>query len=269
MRQRLDEIVVIKIGGNEAEDPAYLADLALELRAISAPKLIVHGGGKTISSMQKALGQEPKFVDGQRYTDEAGLGVAEMVLCGTANKRLVRALVAAGHNALGISGMDAKILQCTEADESLGLVGKPQTVNARALLTLIEAGFLPVVAPLGLLPDGASANINADLAAAAIATHIHAAELIFLTNVVGIRIGSTIATRLESIQVRAAMLDGEITGGMVPKVLAALSAAEQNIPVRICDLDGMLTGGTTIYAEDFAIDRGYTRSRRAIHIGDV
>lgn len=241
------ELSVIKIGGNEADDPAYLSAFAKYLHLMDGPKVIVHGGGKAVSAMQESLGFPPRFVEGQRYTDAETLKVVEMTLCGSANKRLVRALLKSEHKALGISGMDAAILVCDVVPE-LGLVGQPFKVQTDALDALLNGGFLPVIAPLGLGTDGEALNVNADFAAAAIARAMKAREMVLLTNVAGIVVGGQVVSELAVDDVRDAIADGIIYGGMIPKVSAALQVAEQGVRVRICDLAGILNGGTTIHA---------------------
>jgi len=238
---------VIKIGGNEAEDPAFLARLAKVLAAQDEPPVIVHGGGKTINGILEKLGIQPKFENGQRVTDEKTMEVVEMVLCGTANKRLVRALLDAGVKAMGISGMDSGILKVTVADPALGRVGKPAQVNTQPLIDLAKMGYLPVVAPLGLGPDGLSYNVNADLAAAAVAVALKARQLTFLTNVPGVKINGDVAATMTVAEVLKAIADGQITGGMIPKVQSALDAVAAGMQsVKISNLDTFGDGGTVI-----------------------
>src|SRR5512145_2506023 len=216
---------VIKIGGNEIDDPTFVAALTHVVAQMRPHPVLVHGGGKEVGVIQRALGGEPRFVGGLRVTDEAALEAAAMVLCGTVSTRLVAALVAAGVDAQGLSGVDrglVRVEKLAHPDGDLGRVGKPVAVRAEVLQTLLEQGVVPVIAPISLGPDGAY-NVNADEAAGAIAAAIGASEVVFVTNVPGVRIGETIAPHLNAKQISALITDKTISGGMIPKVRAALA----------------------------------------------
>ncbi len=168
-------VTVLKVGGNELDDAAFLTGLANAVQAVldqGHMPVIVHGGGKTIAAYQQQLGLEPKFLDGLRITDEKSLDVAEMVLSGLMNKRIVRALVDAGIRAAGLSGVDDGTIYVEpmwHPAGDLGRVGDIQDVDTHLLRTLIDAEIVPVVSPISLgAHDGLSYNVNADHAAAAI-----------------------------------------------------------------------------------------------------
>jgi len=243
--------LVLKIGGNELDDPAFVAELARVVAALRPAPVLVHGGGKEIGMMQRALGGEPRFVAGLRVTDEAALAAAEMVLCGAVSTRLVAALLAAGADAQGLSGVDRGLiriekLQHPEGD--LGRVGRPVAVRAEVLRGLLDAGIVPVIAPISLGPDGPY-NVNADEVAAALAAALGNAEVVFVTNVPGVLVGGAIAPHLTTDQVAALIADRTISNGMVPKVRSAISALNAGVrSARITNLEGLRRGEGTVIA---------------------
>lgn len=236
---------VIKVGGNELDDASFLAGLTRVLAVMPERPVIVHGGGKELTALQRRLGLESRFVDGLRVTDEESLAVAEMVLRGRANLRLVSTLCSAGIPALGLSGVDAGLVtveKLAHAAGDLGYVGRPVAVAAGRLQTLLAAGFLPVLAPISLGTDGHTYNVNADQVAAAVATALDAGRLIFLTNVPGVLLDGRRVPRLTATEVEAHIADGAISGGMVPKVRAALEALTRGVRrAIITDLAGLET----------------------------
>ncbi|HMO58030.1 MAG TPA: hypothetical protein PKC19_11775, partial [Roseiflexaceae bacterium] len=170
--------LVLKVGGNELDDPAFVAAFAAAVALLRPVPVLVHGGGKEIGIIQKALGGEPRFVAGLRVTDAEALQAAEMVLCGSVSTRLVAALQAAGAEAQGLSGVDRGLIrveQWQHPDGDLGRVGRPIAVRGALLRNLLAEGVVPVVAPISLGPEG-SYNVNADEAAGAIAAAIAAAD---------------------------------------------------------------------------------------------
>src|SRR6266540_4335467 len=239
--------LVLKIGGNELDDPAFVAELARVVAGLRPQPVLVHGGGKEIGMIQKALGGEPRFV--------AGLQAAEMVLCGLVATRLVAALVAAGADALGISGVDRGLIRVEKAqhpDGDLGRVGRPVAVRAEVLRELLAQGVVPVVAPISLGPEG-TYNVNGDEAAGAIAGALQDAELVFVTNVPGVLVGGDhtemplFAAQLSAAEIAALIDDGTIDGGMIPKVRAALTALGAGVRVaRITNLAGLQHGSGTV-----------------------
>ncbi|NOK61886.1 MAG: acetylglutamate kinase [Chloroflexi bacterium AL-W] len=242
--------VVLKIGGNELDDPTFVDELARAITTITPTPVLVHGGGKEIGAIQKALGGEPSFVAGLRVTDEIALQSAEMVLCGAVSTRLIVALMAAGADAQGMSGVDRGLIRVTKAihpEGDLGRVGTPTSIRAEVLQTLLDQHVIPVVAPISLGPDGAY-NVNADEAAGAIAAALDATEVVFITNVPGVLVDGVVADKLDTNQINALIDDGTINGGMLPKVRSALTALAAGVRMaRITNLVGSQTkNGTSI-----------------------
>lgn len=246
----MHETIVLKIGGHEIDDAGFLSGLVAAiglLRRDRAP-VLVHGGGKEIARLQTALGLKPRFVAGLRVTDEESLHVAEMVLSGSVNKRLVARLQAAGIPAVGLSGVDGGLLrvQPLAHPAGLGFVGEVTGVDTGLLNTLLGQGIVPVISPISLGPQGQSYNVNADHAATALARALAARSLAFVTNVPGVLVDGRVADRLTAAQVEDGIACGAISGGMVPKVRAALAVAAAGVPeVRIVDLAGLQDGGGT------------------------
>lgn len=241
--------LVLKIGGNELDDPAFVAALARAVAGMRPQPVLVHGGGKEIGQIQQALGGEPRFVAGLRYTDATALHAAEMVLCGLVSTRLVAALVAAGADALGLSGVDRGLIRVAKAEHpagDLGRVGRPIAVRADLLRDLLAQGVVPVVAPISLGPDGPY-NVNADEAAGAIAAALHDAQVVFVTNVAGVLVHDQLAARLSAAEIEALIGDGTIFGGMIPKVRAALTALAAGVrAARITNLAGLASDAGTL-----------------------
>lgn len=245
--------VVIKVGGNELDDDAFLEGLTHAVKAIKAEgrqPVVVHGGGKTIAAYQERLGLTPKFVEGLRVTDEASMDVAEMVLSGLANKRVVRALVGADIHAAGISGVDDGMIYVEKMWHplgDLGRVGEIRDVDLHLIHTLLAAGIVPVISPIsfGAL-DGLSYNVNADHAATAIAAKLGAVKLLFISNVPGILVAGRVVRAVTAAQAESWIDEGIITGGMIPKVRSAIHAAQNGVAQAvITNLAGAQEGGGT------------------------
>lgn len=243
---------VIKIGGNELNAPGFLEALGEQLARLAAAHpgglIVVHGGGQDIATLQSRLGLAEVKVDGLRVTDAESLAAAQMVLSGHTNKAIVRALLAAGLDALGISGVDGGLLRCRKKAHStadLGLVGEIVSVRADLLAQLVALGLAPVVSPISLGLDGQTYNVNADEAAGAIAAATHAGELDFVSNVPGVLVDGQVVDRLTEDEAEQLIGQGVVAGGMIPKVRTALAAVAQGVPdVRIVNLDGLAGGGT-------------------------
>lgn len=245
---------VIKIGGNEMNAPGFLAELARQVAALvndRTPLVIVHGGGQDIAAMQTRLGLEPVKVDGLRITDAESLAVAQMVLSGHTNKTIVKALLAAGLDAIGLSGIDGGLLRCRQKSHptvDLGLVGEVTAVRTDVLRCLIDHGAIPVISPISLGEDGQTYNVNADEAAGAIAAALAAQALDFVSNVPGVLNGRGLLPCLTPLKAEALIRNGAVTGGMIPKVRTALDALGRGVPaVRIVDLAGLGVGGGTVF----------------------
>ena len=244
------ETILIKVGGHEVEDAAFLNGLADTIKALNQRVIIVHGGGKEISALQEKLGIEPRYLDGVRITDAASLSVVEMVLCGIVNKRLVRHLVAGGVDALGMSGVDRGLIFAQKMPHptvDMGLTGKVMAVRCDALFDLLERGITPVIAPICMGRD-TNYNVNADHVAGAVAKAVGASRAVFLTNVEGVLVSGQVAPALTEAQAKSLILDGTIFGGMIPKVETALQALSEGVPqVVITNLAGLKTGGGTAF----------------------
>jgi len=250
------ESIVLKVGGNELDDRAFVDGLVDALRYLWQRRavVIVHGGGKAIARLQERLRLEPRFVDGLRVTDDASLDVAEMVLSGWVNKRLVGRLVAEGLPALGMSGVDNglfRVVRMRHDEHDLGWVGDVVDTNPREVSSLLERGITPVVSPISLGLDGHTYNVNADHTAAALACALGAGELVFVSNVPGVWRAEHNGECIPSLtpgQVEALIASGDIHGGMVPKVRSALKALDAGVPrVRITNLEGLCAGGGTCF----------------------
>lgn len=248
---------VIKIGGNEMNTPGFLEALAQQIAQLAAagePLLIVHGGGQEIAALQSRLGIEPIKVDGLRVTDAESLAVAQMVLSGHTNKAIVKALLAAGVDAAGLSGIDGALLRCRKKHHptaDLGLVGEITTVRAEFLAALAAQGIIPVISPISLGEDGQTYNVNADEAAGAIAQAMAAHMLDFVSNVPGVLQEDGVLPWLTQARAEALIAGGIITGGMIPKVRTALDALGRGVAqVRIVNLDGLSAGGGTVFVGD-------------------
>ncbi len=250
---------VLKIGGNELDDPGFLEALANVVAAEAQAVVIVHGGGKAIARLQARLGLGAVKVDGMRVTDASSLDVAQMVLSGRANKQIVSALLAAGLDAIGISGVDRGLLRCKKRvhpSADLGYVGEIVRVRTEVITQLIEDGATPVVSPISLGLDGQVYNVNADHAASALAQALGAELLDFVSNVPGVLDQDGVVPLLTLSQTEHLIADGTIRDGMAPKVRAALAAISQGVArARIIDLDGLarpdrVQGGTSFTVQE-------------------
>jgi|HubBroStandDraft_4_1064222.scaffolds.fasta_scaffold239089_2 acetylglutamate kinase len=222
--------LVLKVGGRETDPAGGLGEVvAFVLRAQRAGRevVVVHGGGEEVTIRASELGLPTKKVDGQRITDRALLDVVIEVLAGRVNGRIVNALADAGAPSVGLSGLSGRLLPVRVAGTppgSLGLVGEPTGARVRILRTLLDEGYTPVVAPIGTDQDGGVYNVNADLAAGAIAAAL-GAELLLVTDVPAIRDaqGQPIASLALS-DVPSLLASGTAQDGMIPKVNAASHA---------------------------------------------
>jgi len=242
--------IVIKISGHELDSAEYVAEFAQSISEMESPVVIVHGGGKEITQLQGRLGIEPKFVDGVRVTDAASLSLVEMVMCGAINKRLVRVLVNAGVNAVGLSGVDGGMVSAAKmAHESvdMGFTGEVTAVRVDLLLNLLDMGIVPVIAPICLGEDN-NFNVNADHVAGALAAAIEAERLVFLSNVPGVLKNDQVVPVLAPERAEEMIADGSIFGGMIPKVRTALHALDEEVSQAvITDLAGLRSNGGTVF----------------------
>jgi acetylglutamate kinase len=237
-----DGITVVKIGGSTlGRHDTTLEDVAL-LHSEGRALLVVHGGGDLVSRWLLTHGVEARFLDGLRVTEGEALDVVVSVLAGLVNKRLVAQLNALGARAVGLSGADGALLRARRARPELGFVGEITAVDRSLMDTLIDAGCLPVVASIAVEEEGGAVtgqllNVNADTVAGEMARCLQADALAFLTDVAGVLDGKGGALEhLSASEARALVRSGTIAGGMIPKVEAALAAAE--VGARTVILDG-------------------------------
>lgn len=230
---------VIKYGGAVMTDEKLKVMVAQDvtlLRKIGIDIVVVHGGGKEITSLAEKLDIKTKFVNGQRYTDEDMRDVVQMVLGGLINKDIVRRINIHGGRAVGVSGIDANLVTVKQMNAELGLVGEVTDVNASFVRNLLRDDYLPVIAPIGVDADGTIYNVNADIAAGPIAASLSATKLVYLTDIEGVKINGKLVSHLTKSEAEKYIADGTISGGMIPKVESALSALESGVQkVHIID----------------------------------
>ena len=230
---------VVKYGGAVMTDENLKAMVAQDvtlLRKIGIEVVVVHGGGKEITSLAEKLDIKTKFVNGQRYTDEDMRDVVQMVLGGLINKDIVRRININGGRAVGISGIDANLVTVKQLDKALGLVGEVIDVNASFIRNLLKDGYLPVIAPIGVDAEGTVYNVNADIAAGPIAASLSATKLVYITDIDGVKINGKLASHLTQSEAQKYIADGTISGGMIPKVESALAALDSGVQkVHIID----------------------------------
>jgi acetylglutamate kinase len=236
---------VFKYGGHAMEEESlresFARDIVL-LSIVGIKPVVVHGGGPQIGDLLRRLGMESRFVRGLRITDAATMDVVEMVLVGSVNKRIVADLNRFGGRAVGLSGKDASLLRARkmahvdagtpDAPQPVdpGHVGEIDSVNVEVVRQLDEAGYIPVIAPVGVGENGESYNINADHVAGAVAGALRAEKLIHLTDVAGVldKDGKLIPS-LTAAQAKGWIHDGTIRGGMIPKVECCLDALDRSV----------------------------------------
>jgi len=224
------DTIVVKIGGSSLAEASenILEDIVL-LRYVGMNPVVVHGGGPEITAWQEKMGIASTFVDGLRVTDERSIEVVKMVLTGKVNPELVAALNGLGGQAVGMSGEDGPCILVKPlagaGGADLGLVGEVAQVNPEPIQALLDRNYIPVVASLGLGYDGKSYNVNADTVAAELAVALGARKLILLTDVEGVRDkNGQLISEIRAHDVGDRIDDGTVTGGMIPKVKAAVRA---------------------------------------------
>ena len=228
--------LVIKLGGSTLEHQRGVLQDIIWLRSLGANPVLVHGGGPYINAWLEKLNVPAQFEDGLRVTDARTLDVVRMVLLGQVNQGLVLMATEMGGRAIGLSGTDGSMVQAKFISERLGFVGEIETVDPTLPQTLLDQGYIPVIAPLGQGPGGTCLNINADLVAAHLAGALNAEKLIFLSNVVGIcRQDGSLISELTEAEAKQLIADGVISGGMIPKVTACLDALATVPRVHIVD----------------------------------
>ena len=241
------KIVVVKYGGNaminEELKQQVMEDIVL-LWLIGVKIVLVHGGGPEISDMMQKLGKKPVFVDGLRVTDKETVDIVQMVLAGKVNKTLVNLLEMKGGKAMGISGMDGRLIAAKPKNEALGYVGEITKIHITPVLDLLEKGYIPVISTLGCDKQGNAYNINGDTEAAYIAGALNAERLIMMTDIDGIlrdyRDPSTIIRELTVEEAKKLHEEGIISGGMIPKVDCCVEAIEKGVK-NVTIMDGRVS----------------------------
>ena len=228
--------VVVKFGGNAMEDPALFARFAEDvvlLDSVGVHPVVVHGGGPQISDLMARLGKQPEFRDGLRVTDAETVDIARMVLVGKVNRDIVAGINIHGPIAVGLSGEDAGLIAATARAPELGFVGDVTGVKPAIVERLLAEALIPVISTIGSDASGQAYNINADTVAAAIAGAIGAAKLVYLTDVAALLADvddpSSLITSITTAELRRMFDDGEVGGGMIPKLQACIDAVEGGV----------------------------------------
>lgn len=247
IKKHTGKIVVIKYGGNaminEQLKQQVMEDIVL-LWLIGVKVVLVHGGGPEINDLMDRLGKKPEFVDGLRVTDKETVDIVQMVLAGKVNKTLVNLLEMKGGKAMGISGMDGRLIEAEIKDERLGYVGRVTKVHITPVLDLLEKGYIPVISTIGCDKQGNAYNINGDTAAAFVAGALGAQRLIMMTDIDGILRdkddASTIIPHLTINEIQELKSEGVISGGMIPKVDCCIEAIHKGVK-NVVIMDGRVS----------------------------
>lgn len=238
------EIVVVKYGGNaminQELKEQVMEDIVL-LWLTGVKVVLVHGGGPEISEMMNKLGKKAEFVDGLRVTDKETVDIVQMVLAGKINKSLVNYLESNGGKAMGISGMDGRLIEAKMKNPKLGYVGEIVKINIGAVEDLLNNGYIPVVSTVGCDKEGNSYNINADTAAAHIAGALNAKRLIMMTDIEGVLKDkddpTTLIPEIKASEAKRLYDEGVISGGMIPKVECCVDAIAKGVK-KVIIMDG-------------------------------
>ena len=250
IKRFFDKTIVIKYGGNAMTDPklkdCFARDVVL-LKLVGMNPVVVHGGGPQIDDLLKRVGKQGQFIQGMRVTDEETMDIVEMVLGGAVNKEIVNLINRHGGKAVGLTGQDGGFIRARKLlmpnkekpDEmiDIGLVGDITSIDPSVIAFLDTGDFIPVIAPIGVGPEGESYNINADVVAGKLAEILQAEKLILLTNTPGVldRDGKLLSV-LTPKQIDDMVSDGTLSGGMLPKISSALDAARSGVrSVHIID----------------------------------
>lgn len=243
-----NKIVVIKYGGNaminEELKMNVITDVVL-LSEIGVKVILVHGGGPEINETLKKIGKEAKFINGLRYTDEETIDIVQMVLAGKTNKDLVKLIMQKGGNATGISGIDNMLIEAEkyESEDDLGYVGAVKSIHPHIIMDMLDKGYIPVVASVGMDKDGHTFNVNADTAAAEIASAVGAENMILVSDIPGLledkNDENTLLPLVHVYEVNSLMKKGIISGGMIPKVDCCVRAIRQNVKKAVI-IDGRI-----------------------------
>ena len=244
IKRYVGKTVVVKYGGNAMINPdlkqQVMDDIVL-LWLIGVKVVLVHGGGPEISSMMDKLGKKPEFIDGLRVTDKETVDIVQMVLAGKVNKSLVTMLEKRGGNAIGLCGMDGKLIEAVMKNEKLGYVGEITRINIDPVRDILEKGYIPVISTLGCDREGNAYNINADTAAAHIAGALGSERFILMTDIAGIlkdkNDPSTLIPEISLSEVDGLFSSGIISAGMIPKVQCCVTAIKAGVK-NVVIMDG-------------------------------
>ncbi len=250
IKRFFDKTIVIKYGGNAMTEPklkdCFARDVVL-LKLVGMNPVVVHGGGPQIEDLLKRVGKQGQFIQGMRVTDEETMDIVEMVLGGQVNKEIVNLINQHGGKAVGLTGQDgnfirAKKLLLPNKDKpeemiDIGSVGEITSIDPSLIAFLDKGDFIPVIAPIGVGPQGETYNINADVVAGKIAEVLNAEKLVLLTNTPGVLDQSgNLLTGITPKEIDAMVEDGTLSGGMLPKIGSALDAARSGVKsVHIID----------------------------------
>lgn len=246
MRKFAGETFVIKFGGSAMGGNSNLKNFAKNivlLKQVGINPVVVHGGGPQIGQMLQKLNIKSSFVDGLRVTDSDTVDVVEMVLAGSINKMIVKEISAAAGKAIGICGKDGNLIRAKRVTKTkkdpdsniekilnLGFVGEPYQVDPEILSLFEDSEIIPVIAPIGIGDNGETFNINADTVAGAIASALNASKLIILSDVDGVMLpNGELVSHLNIATAKQMIVDGVITGGMIPKIETCINALENNV----------------------------------------
>ena len=262
LQKYINEIVVIKYGGSAMLDKKLSLNFFQNIQVLvdlGIKPIIVHGGGPQINEMLDKLNIRHTFFKGMRITNQKTFDVVEMILSGVINKNISYCLSNRKVNALGLSGVDSKIIMAKKyrkkniSDPDLGLVGQPQSINKNLLLNLVSNKIVPVIAPIGANIKGTKFNINADLTAGFIASEIGARRLLMLTDVKGvIGIDNKVISELKLKEIKKLISKRIIYGGMIPKVKTCVEAVKAGIRASVI-LDGRLNN---VILKELLSDKG-------------
>ncbi|MCM1054569.1 MAG: acetylglutamate kinase [Bacteroides sp.] len=237
IQQYAGKTVVVKYGGNAMTNAelkhAVMSDIVL-LSLVGIRIVLVHGGGPEINAMLARVGKESRFVNGLRYTDKETMDIVQMVLCGKVNKDLVDLLHRNKGKAVGLCGLDGHMIEAGQRDESLGLVGEITAVDPQIINDVLDKGYIPVISTVASGKDGEVYNINADTAAARIAAEVKAANLILMTDTVGLLEDkddeNTLIYSVGVSEVPYLKKQGIVSGGMIPKIDCCVEAVRRGVP---------------------------------------
>lgn len=246
IKRFVGKIVVVKYGGNaminEELKQQVMEDIVL-LNLIGVKIVLVHGGGPEINKLMDAMGKEPEFIDGLRVTDKETVDIVEMVLAGKVNKSLVKFIDMKGGKAIGLSGIDGKLIEAKFKNEKLGYVGEITKINIEPVFDLLDKGYIPVISTIACDDDGNTYNINGDTAAARIAAALEADRLLMMTDIEGILYNkddpSTLIPELTPEKAAKLRDEGIISGGMIPKVECCIDAINNGVN-NVVIMDGRI-----------------------------